>query len=117
MKRQCKACPWKRSVKPAQDIPNGYCESKHRALESTIAEPGVLQLGSLRMMACHESSVGSEEPCVGWLSNQMGPGNNLALRFAAMRGQIEPFETVGPQHECLADTYPKARKAKSRGRP
>lgn len=38
---QCAKCPWRVDVDP-HDIPNGYCEVKHRALESTIARPGEL---------------------------------------------------------------------------
>ena len=35
---QCKKCPWRVDVDP-HDIPNGYSETKHRALETTIARP------------------------------------------------------------------------------
>lgn len=45
--RQCKACPWKQGVRPALDIPGGYCASKHRALDRTIAEPGSLTASRL----------------------------------------------------------------------
>ena len=61
----------------------------------------------LRMMACHESAVGREMPCVGWLHQQLGVGNNLALRLAVMRGKVDgDVETVGPQHERFEDTLP-----------
>jgi len=107
---QCKACPWKKSTKPAKDIPNGYCETKHRGLKETIAEPGDVRGimgGTLRMMACHETH---DSPCVGWLVNQLGPGNNLALRFRCMADRsIADVETVGPQHERFEDTLPKKR--------
>ena len=101
--RQCAKCPWRKGVDP-HDIPNGYCPTKHRALEDTIAEPGALTFGTLRIMACHETH---KEPCVGWLANQLGPGNNLALRLAVISGRIgADFKTIGPQHERFEDTLP-----------
>lgn len=105
-RKQCKKCPWKTSTNP-HDIPNGYCERKHAALSATIAEPGSLRPNGLRMMACHETPRGKEVACVGWLMNQLGPGNNLALRMAVMTGKIDDnVETVGPQHERFEDTLP-----------
>jgi len=105
---QCAKCPWKTSTDP-YDIPNGYCEGKHAALESTIAEPGSFATrdGTLRMMACHESEPGAEEFCVGWFGNQMGRGGNLGLRLACAHSQIDyHVQTVGEQHDCLEDTLP-----------
>lgn len=105
-RRQCAKCPWKTSTDPC-DIPNGYDEGKHRALSSTIAEPGALRPDGLRM-ACHETPQGKELPCVGWLVNQLGPGNNIGLRFAVATGRIDGnVRTVGPQHERFEDTLPR----------
>lgn len=104
--KQCKACPWRKGVKPAEDIPNGYCDAKHRALKSTIAPPGAMPRGPLRVMACHESPVGQEQPCVGWVVNQLGPGNNIGLRLLALDGRFADVRTDGPQHECFEDTLP-----------
>ena len=106
-RRQCEKCPWKTSTDP-NEIPNGYCKAKHAALRRTIATPGELRSGPLRAMACHESPIGSEIPCVGWLVNQLGPGNNLALRMAVSRGELDGnVETVGEQHERFEDTIPR----------
>lgn len=69
-RKQCAKCPWKKGVNP-QDIPGGYCETKHANLKDTIAKPGTLGLaeglrgGAVRVMACHETPVGKELPCVG----------------------------------------------------
>lgn len=104
-RKQCKKCPWKTTTNP-HDIPNGYCERKHAALSSTIADPGSLRPGG-SMMACHEMPSGKEVPCVGWLVHQLGPGNNIGLRMAVMVGKIDAnVETVGPQHERFEDTLP-----------
>ena len=102
---QCKKCPWKKSTDP-YEIPNGYDPEKHRRLQSTIAEPGLGSLLHRRAMACHESPEGAEQPCVGWLANQLGPGNNLAVRIMSARGEFGEVKTVGPQHETLDETLP-----------
>lgn len=107
--RQCKACPWKVGVKPSGDIPGGYSEAKHRALDRTIAEPGsTADLGKpLHVMACHETPPGRELMCAGWVHNQLGPGNNIALRMKALDGRFHGLRVDGPQHERFEDTLPK----------
>ena len=58
-------------------------------------------------MACHETPLGWELPCVGWLAYQLGPGNNLALRLAVIQGRVSAdVETVGEQRERFEDTLP-----------
>lgn len=106
-RRQCAKCPWKVSTDPF-DIPDGYDPAKHRALSGTIAEPGTCRIGGgMRVMACHETPVGEELPYVGWLAHQLGPGNNIALRFAVIAGRIDGnVETVGEQHETFEETLP-----------
>jgi hypothetical protein len=108
-RRQCAKCPWRKDVDP-NDIPNGYCATKHANLKNTIAHPDVINVGMLRMMACHESKPGKEVACVGWLANQLGPGNNIGLRIKAMRDRtLTDFELVGEQHETFEDTLPEGR--------
>lgn len=107
----CRVCPWRKDV-DANDIPNGYCEVKHANLRSTIASGDAMsQLAEnqgMRMMACHESPIGEEKPCVGWLDNQLGSGNNIPLRIAASAGRIDyDYELVGDQHATLEETLPK----------
>lgn len=108
-RRQCAKCPWKVSTDP-NEIPNGYCQTKHANLKNTVARPGdisALRSKSLRMMACHETKPGKELPCVGWLANQLGPGNNLGLRALAMtKRELCDWELDGEQHQRLEDTLP-----------
>lgn len=105
-RRQCAKCPWKVGVDP-HEIPGEYCETMHRALKSTIAEPGALRLGGLHLMACHETAGRRVMPCVGWLMHQLGEGNNLGLRLAVMGGRVDAnVETVGPQRATFEDTLP-----------
>lgn len=105
--RQCAKCPWKVSTNP-HDIPGGYDVEKHKHLANTIAEPGAFNFDKpLRLMACHETGVGYDRPCVGWLANQMGDGNNLALRYAVIKGRINGNVILdGEQHARLEDTLP-----------
>lgn len=104
--KQCKKCPWLVSVDP-HDIPNGYCETRHAELEKTIARDNVFSR-SLNMMACHESPNGSEHACVGWLSNQLGAGNNIGLRMWAIKNlKGQTLDLIGEQHETFEDTLPK----------
>jgi hypothetical protein len=104
-RRQCEKCPWKKGVDPF-DIPNGYDPKLHRSLKDTIATDTRI-VGGVTMMACHETKRGKERPCVGWLVNQLGPGNNITLRMAAACGRVDAdVETVGEQHERFEDTLP-----------
>lgn len=90
------------------DIPNGYCETRHRDLAKTIAKPGdISNLGEpLVSMACHETH---DAHCIGWLNNQLGPGNNIALRLKVRNCEnIGQMRLLGDQHETFADTLPEA---------
>lgn len=61
-RHQCKACPWKVSTVPDQDIPGGYCPAKHVNLRKTLAVPGEVPVSTgLRVMACHETDQGREQ--------------------------------------------------------
>ena len=104
--KQCAKCPWKVSTNP-HDIPNGYCEARHAGLADTIAEPGRLPGPVMRVMACHESPPGDEAHCIGWLVNQLGPGNNIGLRIAMMKCEnATAIKLAGAQHETFEDTLP-----------
>jgi hypothetical protein len=101
---QCAKCPWLVGVDP-HEIPNGYSESKHRALESTIAHPerdG--SFGPASVMACHETH---DAHCIGWLVNQIGPGNNIGLRLRMTRCEnAAAIRLRGEQHQTFEDTLP-----------
>lgn len=59
-------------------------------------------------LKAHEFPKGAEKPCVGWLVNQMGDGNNLGLRLQVIMGKVDiNVRTVGEQHACFEDTLPK----------
>lgn len=99
---QCKLCPFRKGVDPF-DIPNGYDPEKHRALEHTIAVPGSLR-DTGHVMACHELE---EAHCIGWLVNQLGPGNNIPLRIRMISCEnANKIRLRGEQHETFEDTLP-----------
>lgn len=99
---QCSKCPWWVETDP-YDIPNGYDVEKHRALKGTIAKPGSLQ-DTGRAMACHETD---EAHCIGWLVNQLGPGNNIGLRMRMFTCEnAKKIRLRGEQHETFEDTLP-----------
>lgn len=107
---QCAKCPWKVSTDP-HTIPRGYSVEKHQVLSKTIASDNELAslLGDapLHAMSCHEHDAEEQTYCVGWLMNQLGPGNNIALRMT-MRDctNIRDAILVGDQHDHFEDTLP-----------
>jgi len=103
--QQCTKCPWRKHVSP-RDIPNGYSETKHRALQSTIAhDPPSSILNPTHAMACHESH---DAHCVGWIVNQMGPGNNIGLRIRlASCANVGESRLAGEQHATFTETLPR----------
>lgn len=114
--RQCPTCPWKVTTVPDRDIPNGYQVEMHEALRGTIKSG----LDSLfrscgTAMGCHYSKVGEEFVCAGWLHNQLGVGNNIAVRIAVATGRLPVPEVDGEQHDRFEDTLPK-RKRRARAK-
>ena len=106
-RKQCAKCPWKVTTNPL-DIPGDYTVEKHQALRGTVAA-GLVNLDTvtLRVMGCHEHTPADEVACVGWLDDQLGPGNNIGLRIAAAQGRVGiDYELDGAQHECFEDTLP-----------
>lgn len=99
---QCEKCPWRVDTDP-HDIPNGYCEQKHAALEKTISS-GLESIENNHAMACHETD---DAHCIGWLMNQVGPGNNIGLRIKMMSCEnAGAIRLRGAQHETFEDTLP-----------
>ena len=102
--KQCAKCPWKKATDP-HEIPNGYCELKHAGLKETIARPGSLTHN--HAMACHSSKPGKEAHCIGWLMNQLGPRNNIALRMRMLGCEnIKKVKLDGEQHRTFEETLP-----------
>lgn len=109
-RRQCRKCPWKVGADPTK-IPLGYDRAAHRRLTNTIARVGEanLDIDALHIMACHESPVGRERPCIGWLHNQLTDGDNVLVRYLVRLGRLGGGDYVidGEQHLHFEDTLPK----------
>lgn len=100
---QCEKCPWRVEVDP-YDIPNGYSKDKHCALDKTIARPDDNFLGTLGVMACHETN---NAHCVGWLVHQLGAGNNIGLRLRMLTCEnVSAITLRGEQHATFEETLP-----------
>lgn len=110
VRKQCKACPWRKDVDPEKDIPNGYCEIAHERL-GEIPQGFDSIVGPTRIMACHETPVGRELECVGWIAHALGPGNNIAIRMLARDKRYDHFELVGEQHEEFEHTLPRIQRS------
>lgn len=104
--KQCAKCPWRVDIDPF-DIPDGYSVELHRALQETIADPDSLSLSCGKAMSCHEHHSDEQVFCVGWLWNQLGVGNNIALRMQMIHCEnADMIEVVGEQHKHFRDTLP-----------
>lgn len=108
--KQCAKCPWKVSTDP-HDIPHGYSEDKHLKLACTIAEDTSFGR-TLNVMACHDSVEGEDNYCIGWLHNQLGPGNNIGLRLKMRAYDLTKVKVFGKQHDKFVDTLPNTSKKK-----
>lgn len=102
--RQCRSCPWKVGADLSL-IPN-YNRDLHTKLTCTIAKDERLPLpgAPLRLMACHYSTERKNKPCVGWLHNQIGVGNNIGVRMALMTGHLPVPKVDGDQYETFEET-------------
>lgn len=61
----------------------------------------------MNVMACHHSTGSDQMYCVGWLHNQLGPGNNIGLRIKMLSYENDKeIKVYGKQHERFEDTLP-----------
>jgi len=106
--KQCAKCPWRVETNP-HEIPNEYSVEAHKKLSSTISDGGFNIGCTISKMSCHEHHTSEHVMCVGWLMNQLGAGNNIALRLQAMQEKwnIDDVKLLGEQHERFEDTLPK----------
>jgi len=109
---QCEKCPWKKDTNPF-DIPDGYSEQLHYDLGNTISSGGMdhwahyAKTSQLNIMGCHHHTPEEEVHCIGWLHNQIGPGNNIPLRINMMFCEnAADMKVIGEQHDTFGETLP-----------
>ena len=108
----CAKCPWIKDGNP-YEIPNGYSRDKHCALQATIASDPIRSLVSpTPVMACDESH---DAHCIGWLVNQIGPGNNIGLRIRmASCVNAGKIQLRGKQYDTFEETIPRSHEEDSK---
>jgi hypothetical protein len=58
-------------------------------------------------MTCREHRPDNEAHCVGWLVNEIGPGNNIPLRIVMPSCEnARHIQVDGEQHDRFEDTLP-----------
>ncbi|KVN83440.1 hypothetical protein WJ68_16130 [Burkholderia ubonensis] len=101
--RPCPSCPW-RVDQGARDIPNFDLPLAEGLAATSPDARGMGPDFGAPMFACHQSKIGSEIPCAGWLAKvgHRHPG----VRLAVMQGKLDP-ETLVPGADWpeLHDNY------------
>lgn len=109
--KPCAACPWRIDA-TAQDIP-GFDLALAEGLTATCPdERGMGPDFGASMFACHQSKIGSELCCAGWLA-QVGhrhPGVRLAIAFGRLDpAALKPGRKWPALHENYASVLDKLR--------
>jgi hypothetical protein len=106
--KQCATCPWKKDATVA-NIPD-YDPDQHLSLQGTIADLEASfnssDCNTLKIMACHYSTLEHDLHCIGWLYNQLTGGNNIALRLEVSSCEnIRDMRLDGEQKDAFEDTF------------
>jgi len=103
--KQCETCPWKKSI-TVDNIPNYSVETHEDLWESIADETGNIEKLTSKgivVMTCHKSI---KSPCVGWLHNQLGKGNNIPLRLQmGFYSNAKYIQVEGEQKETFEETF------------
>ncbi len=104
LKLPCKTCPW-RVDRSAQDIPNFSLALAERLAATSPDERHVGPALGAPQFACHQSELGKEVVCRGWLA-AVGHRHPM-VRLAVLQGRL-PAEALspGPDWPVLHETYP-----------
>lgn len=102
--RPCPSCPW-RVDQDVGDIPNFSLALAESLAGTCPDERGIGPDFGASFFACHQSKLGSEIPCAGWLA--MVGHRHPRVRMAVRRGSISPDAlTPGENWPELHDSYP-----------
>ncbi|MCG7550889.1 DUF6283 family protein [Pseudoalteromonas sp. Of7M-16] len=96
--KPCKNCPWKKASKAGgADIPN-FDMDLMRNLKNTVPARGSEQDGFFNIFACHDSPVGGEYACAGYIARH--GLQNINVRLMATVGGVNISKAL----DC-ADTH------------
>lgn len=99
----CASCPW-RLDKDARDIPNFDLRLAEDLAATCPDARGMGPDYTAKLFACHQSKVGREIPCAGWLA-KVGM-RHPRVRMRLMRGEISPEAlTPGEDWPELHNSY------------
>jgi len=108
--KPCKNCPWKKSsLVGGANIPR-FDIDLMRGLSSTVPPRDSNQDGMYKIFACHDSKVGNEFACAGYVAVQ--GYQNINVRLMAMMGHVDiiavedacsDYEMYSNFHEMLDD--------------
>ncbi|MFN9473959.1 DUF6283 family protein [Acidovorax sp.] len=103
LQQPCPSCPW-RMDQSAEDIP-GFSLEMARDLAATCPnERGHGPNFGAAIFACHQSKVGGEMPCAGWLATVGHSHPNV--RLAVIQGRVDPEAlTPGANWPALHGNY------------
>jgi hypothetical protein len=100
----CKSCPWRKDAR-ASDIPNFSMAMAESLRDTSPNERGVGPDFGSNKMACHQSRVGEEFVCAGWLASvgHAHPG----VRLSILAKTINPASLApGADWPALHESYP-----------
>lgn len=112
--KPCASCPWRRDA-VAGDIPNFDLELAESLASTCPDQRGMGPDFGASMFACHQSKVGAEFACAGWLATvgDCHPG----VRLAVMSGHLDSATlSPGADWPALHANYPEVlEKLRARG--
>jgi hypothetical protein len=103
-KQPCKTCPWRKD-QTAADIPNFDLALAERLSRTSPDERGMGPDWNAPQFACHQSGIGKEIVCQGWLA-MVGHAHPM-VRLGVLQGRVDP-EALAPGADWpdLHPTYP-----------
>lgn len=99
----CASCPWRRD-QDAQDIPHFSLGLAEQLARTCPDERGMGPDFGAPMFACHQSKLGGEVHCAGWLAS-VGHAHP-SVRLGIMQGRLDAARLEpGPGWPMLHDNY------------
>lgn len=100
LKKPCASCPWRRDA-AARDIPNFDMKLAERLAATCPDKRGMGPEFGASLFACHQSKVGGEFACAGWLATVGHRHPAVRIAVATRRldaAALSPGEDWPPLH-------------------